>query len=277
MRRLGGPEIILNATDLTSGGRFPFSPQVFVFICSDLDSYPVADAVAASSAVPIVFPPIRLRNYAGTCDFRPPEWSQQSPDAHDSPLRQALRDNIIDLASSVEEREYIHLRDGGISDNLGLANAMAGLAMVRNPRAAMRDLGHEDLELILVISVNAEVDIEQAWDGANRSVSAREVVNGLSHAQIKARNQLAVKLARASFTELANQLSTPDKRVRFELVEVSFDKVSDPDERARLRKIETSFRISDKKVDRLIHSAHTVVRESPELSRAVSLLDERNQ
>ena len=66
MRRPGGPEIVINATDLSSGGRFPFSPQVFAFICSDLDSYPVADAVTASSAVPIVFPTVRLRNRAGS-------------------------------------------------------------------------------------------------------------------------------------------------------------------------------------------------------------------
>ena len=59
---LGGreaPEIVINATDLATASRFPFSPVGFGIICSDFASYPVSLAVTASSAVPIVFPTIK--------------------------------------------------------------------------------------------------------------------------------------------------------------------------------------------------------------------------
>jgi NTE family protein len=274
MRRPGGPEIVMNATDLSSGSRFAFSPQFFAFICSDLDSYPVADAVTASSAVPVVFPTVRLHNYAGTCGFQQPAWVAQSGgDGEESPLRQVLRGQILDAASAIEQREYIHFLDGGLSDNLGLANSIAALAMLGDPQEAVRDLGHGDLELILVISVNAEAETEHGWDRLDRAVSARNVVKGLTSAQMTARNKLALSFARASFSELARVLSTPDRPVHSELIEVSFDKVSDPAERAGLRKIETSFRLSDQKVDSLLAAARGVVRDSPALSRALSRFD----
>ena len=49
-----GPMIIINTTDITLGSLFYFSQSSFNMICSDLSSYKVARAAAASSAVPVV-------------------------------------------------------------------------------------------------------------------------------------------------------------------------------------------------------------------------------
>jgi NTE family protein len=68
-----GPHIIINATDMTYGGWFTFTPNIFDVICSDLASMRVARAAAASSAVPGALSPIKLRNYAGSCGFVMPE------------------------------------------------------------------------------------------------------------------------------------------------------------------------------------------------------------
>jgi NTE family protein len=61
------PMIVINASDLAHGIRFSFIQDYFSLLCSDLRSFPVASAVTASSAVPVVFNPIVLRNYSG-CD-----------------------------------------------------------------------------------------------------------------------------------------------------------------------------------------------------------------
>ena len=50
---VNGPEILINATDLSTGGRFAFNRFFFDPICSDLSRYRVALAVTASSAVPV--------------------------------------------------------------------------------------------------------------------------------------------------------------------------------------------------------------------------------
>ena len=62
----------INATDMIHGTRLAFGQDVFDFICSDLATFPVARACAASSAVPLLLTPITLKNYAGSCGFQMP-------------------------------------------------------------------------------------------------------------------------------------------------------------------------------------------------------------
>ena len=66
--RTDGPFIEINATDLGTGLRFSFTQERFDLLCTDLGSFPVARAVTASSAVPVVFPTVVLKNYADQCD-----------------------------------------------------------------------------------------------------------------------------------------------------------------------------------------------------------------
>ena len=73
---------------------------------------------------------------------------------------------------------------------------------------------------------------------------------------------------------MADDLSSPDKPVRFEFVEVSLARVIDPDERRYLRRIEMSFNLSDDKVDRLIRAARQMLRESPNLTGALAAIED---
>jgi NTE family protein len=50
---------------MSSGVTFAFTPQYFDDICSDLGQFPLAAAVAASTAVPVALTPITLKNYRG--------------------------------------------------------------------------------------------------------------------------------------------------------------------------------------------------------------------
>ena len=69
----GNPMILINASDLGYGVRFSFVQEYFDLLCSDLSSFPVARAVAASSAVPILFHPIVVENFAD-CGVDKPAW-----------------------------------------------------------------------------------------------------------------------------------------------------------------------------------------------------------
>jgi predicted acylesterase/phospholipase RssA len=76
------PFVILNATDLGHESRFPFTQGQFDLICSDLDAYSLAHAVAASANFPLVFSPIGLQNHSADCAVHvrePQAWAQQGP------------------------------------------------------------------------------------------------------------------------------------------------------------------------------------------------------
>jgi hypothetical protein len=90
------PQIIINATSFTNGEPFVFTPEHFKNrLNSRLDTYPVANAVMASSAFPGVFHPVTVRDY--------------------SLKNNALSDNADDT------QYYEHLIDGGPYDNLGVS------------------------------------------------------------------------------------------------------------------------------------------------------------
>jgi predicted acylesterase/phospholipase RssA len=77
-RKATRPFLIINATNLYQGARFEFTDPQFRYLGSDISSYPVSRAVAASSAFPFLLSPISLVNYA-----KPPgyEISEKDQDA----------------------------------------------------------------------------------------------------------------------------------------------------------------------------------------------------
>ena len=82
--RADRPRLLINATDLQSGRRFVFSNESFDELNSDLGKYPIHYAVAASASFPVVFHQVTLQDY------------------------------------STVFKQYRHLIDGGVSDNLGV-------------------------------------------------------------------------------------------------------------------------------------------------------------
>ncbi|MCC6240058.1 MAG: patatin-like phospholipase family protein [Phycisphaerales bacterium] len=78
------PRLLINATNLQTGKRFVFSNETFDQLNSDLSNYPIAYACAASSAVPVLIHHVTLRDY------------------------------------STIYKQFVHLVDGGIDDNLGI-------------------------------------------------------------------------------------------------------------------------------------------------------------
>ena len=68
------PRVWINASDIYNRTAFIFAPVTFSALCSDLTSYPVSLAVAASAAVPVVFAPIVIQNYPGGCPIGLPSW-----------------------------------------------------------------------------------------------------------------------------------------------------------------------------------------------------------
>src|SRR5271169_2946542 len=118
--RRGRPQVSINATDIGFGSPFGFLPQTFDVICSDLASLPIARAVAASNGFPVLFGPVTLRNYRGPDCPLPSAVPPQAWERTQNDLRtRALLENLYRYSNG-QRVQWVHLMDGGISDNLAL-------------------------------------------------------------------------------------------------------------------------------------------------------------
>lgn len=122
------PLIQLNATDIGLGSRFSFVQDHFDRLCSDLDPVTLARGVTASSAFPIAFTPLTLENYdKDVCGYDTPAWVTGALE-DDLEVNPSRYDRAREwLAYENDERDFIHLSDGGLADNIGLRGPMLGL------------------------------------------------------------------------------------------------------------------------------------------------------
>jgi len=127
-----GPRVIINSTELYNYTAFAFTPLYFEGICSDLGEVRVADAVAASMAVPMMFRPVVAQTHDG-CGT--PAWVSRVLADRSTPenvrlTAQAFRNYRNLGADGLPEnfqrtdQTYLHLSDGGVVDNLGLSSLM---------------------------------------------------------------------------------------------------------------------------------------------------------
>lgn len=182
------PRIIINSTDLGGGVRFSFLQEYFDLICSDVNDYSVSNAVMASSAVPIIFPPVVLENY-DKCGNR---FLIETPANTEKVLPIHLNATRVGIASYADKdkRPYIHLVDGGITDNLGL---MAIYDVVKEQEEAFEYLS-ENIDTIIVISVDASTKPEWNIDDKKETPTTYNVIGAATDIQLHRYNDLVKSL-----------------------------------------------------------------------------------
>jgi len=263
LKRPGAPLVVINATDLATGMRIAFLPPVFDLICADLDRYPLSRAVAASSAVPVVLTPITIKSYAGSCGFTPPAWlTEAEKDVGESSRKEEARGLMRYMDR--KKRPWLHLVDGGIADNLGLRAFYTPFSLQNDAHETFRYLGHPAVRHVLIISVNSFAEKEAEWSHLRDAPGIAEVIQSISSDQIGRYNYDTLDIVRYSFENWTKQVSTPQKPVTFDFVEVSFNAVRDAEQRQALNDIGTNFDLTDDEVDLLITASEQVLRESPD-------------
>ena len=268
-----GPFIQINATDLAGGNRFTFFQPQFDLICSDLSPFEVARAVAASSAVPGLFTPITLRNYAGQCGLEPPAWIEEVGSADTWSVRR--RRNIQVARGYVEgRRKYIHLLDGGIADNLGLRGPLDNVILVGGIRRRLDQLGGARPGHVMVVVVNAEVHPEPRFSLTPAAPSLAVIINAVSGVEIYSYNFETLELMREGLKNWADEvpLDAHGHRVQTYVPEIAFEALEDPQERAYFNELPTSLSLDNEAVDRLIAAGRRLLRASPEFQRFLGAL-----
>jgi len=266
MQRAGGPLIVINASDLGYGVRFSFVQEYFDLLCSDLSSFPVARAVAASSAVPLLFNPVVVKDYH---DCKP-DWLVNSAErAANNP---ALAPIIQGLETYGDKsgREYAHLVDGGITDNLGLRAIYDVMVLSGGAKMFFEQAGRKPPRYSVIISVDASTDPEPLMDKSNRQPSMGETIGSMSSVQLHRYNDATILLAERSLTKWVQAVSTADRPVTAYFPKLGFTDFEQPEQRHFFNAIPTSFALSEEQVDRLIEAGHELLRNNPDYQRLLA-------
>jgi len=279
------PMAIVTGTDISTGSRVEFSQTNFDLLCSDLNQVRLARAAASSSAVPLVLSPVTFNNYGGTCGFSHHaeiEGEIAKPEHRSQPAGRAvmrLREQR-DLERSTE-RPFIHLVDGGISDNLGLRGVAEALEILDASPAVRQIPGFNHLERIAVIVVNAHNAPRTDWDRREKPPGVVAQVMQSSSVPIERYSYESVQLMKDTVErwEMQRQLRVARHRldgateveannlthkIALFVIDVSFDGIADPDERHYFMNLPTSFALPPEAIDRLRQVAGALLLASPD-------------
>jgi NTE family protein len=283
-----GPLILAAATDVSTGARVVFNQDVFDSMCSNLDAVRLSRAAAASSAVPILLSPVTLNNYAGSCGYKPPAWLEVLSGPA-GPPRVAARtkrefDERLALGDGVR-RPYIHLVDGGVSDNVGMRSILSALELMEALKSAGVPTRLDTARRIVVIVVNSRSQPSTHWDESEKAPGSIDLLlqsTGvpIDHYSYESVEQLKDTAERwqvmralrnsAAFKgntdpAVAGALASPD--VEIFAIDVSFGVLKDKAESEYLYNLPTTFVLPDEAVDRLRAAAGTILNDSPEFQR----------
>lgn len=180
------PRIIINATDLYTGSPFAFSPTYFDAICSDLGTVKLADAVAASMAVPLAFRPVVLGIYGASCPKSEPDWVDKAMADRAAPI--GLRETAKSFAEyrKPDSMKYLHLVDGGVADNFGLTSLITIRKASTTPYGPFTARDAVKMRRVLFLVVNAERPYNATWPTTARGPGGLEAMAAAADVSINA-------------------------------------------------------------------------------------------
>ena len=244
------PRLLINATDLQSGKKFVFCNESFDDLNSDLSKYPIAHAVAASAAVPVLIHHITLRD------------------------------------SSTVFKNYRHLVDGGINDNLGITSLVeAYTTQVQRAREAGQPDPYPRGMILIVVDAHTNFDTElddKADIGlidslaAGAGLSTTTLLNRVSSATLAemivkySPNETTAQTLRAQIDELEKNgtLSTHDADGKpVSVVHLALTRISDVTDlpfasfSQRVNSIATYFNIDPTEAYHLYKAAELLVQQ----------------
>jgi NTE family protein len=276
------PFLSLYASDLGTGGRFEFSQDHFDYLCSDVASVPLARAVAASSAAPLVLSPVTLWNHApalGQTGCGEPALRQGVPAAATARSRGLQSYREADTKGPL--RPFVHLLDGGLSDNIGTGGPLDFGAQFGGVIAGTRLAGLRGVKQSVIIVVNAETSARSAEDQSADVPGLLRAALALADIPINRNSSTALSQMRSTLAAWRDEVAQAHARGDFEvyaagaqlhLIEVSLAAAPDSEERERLLAIPTSLQLPADDVQRLRAYGAKALRAHPEFRRLMQEL-----
>lgn len=280
------PFVVINATDMSLGARFEFTQDQFDLIGSDLQAFPLARAVAASSAFPGLLSPVRLHNHPQAAGYLEPEWVENAlqdrttaPDRH----RRAVQTrSYLAGDGGGKRRPFLHLLDGGLSDNIGLRGVLTALTGSDGSWSLLGDMNDGLVQRVVVIAVDAKTEPAHDWDREESAPGLLDVLMTVATTPMDNYSTETVERVLEVFKEYekdAGSVAATQQLIRqqfdpsftvsaphtpaLHFVHVSFDDIADPAERARFKAMPTSFRLPETDIGDLRRMGGLLLQQAP--------------
>jgi len=278
LAKQGLPMISVEATDIAGDVAFPFNQNSFDLLCSDLGGFPVARAVAASAAFPVLFSPITLVSHRSNCLAYPPPSAPPTEARNGTGTLSRASVLAANAARQMdpERTRYVHLMDGGIADNLALRSLSNALIVLDRDAGEFRRLARVTRRVV-VLSVDGQAARDPTLGRRRVVTGLGQIISTVSSTQINAYSFETLLLVDQQLKDLVEGM----RRIRCEqsqqldgyacddvrgtLIQVSLAGIADEAMRRRLMALPTSLTIPDADVDALVEEGQTLTRGNPTL------------
>jgi NTE family protein len=282
------PLIILNAADMASGSVFSFTQDQFDLICNDLSHFKVANAVAASAAFPVAFSALTIPNHAG------PQCAAQTQAAMNvtsgwefdaegrpEPTRVVL-DRTVDAADGLNypagdnlhrfrngttqltylnhsrQKNFIHLLDGGIADNLGITQPFTYLMSQAQAPPILTWAQSGKINKLLFVVVNARGESKNDFGLKAKPPGAIDTLFTAVGTPIDGTSFLLLEDLHDGKLDEAYDTVKPAA-----IVSADFDYIADEGCRIHFHDIATSWKLDRRDIDDLMAMGSAMVLQSP--------------
>lgn len=285
------PFIAINATNMTLGSQFTFTQEAFDLLGSNLSTLPVARAVASSSAFPVLLSPVSYKNYPepkGYALSRDITNALKGQYSGPDPRRYLWAYNQSIYQMDKSDHPYVHLMDGGLSDNIGVRyiadnfNYTSGFIFQRKTA----------IDELIVIIANAKTEPPETLDRHesppdllnvafktatvsmdNYSFDSVQMLNDIlkaSERQVQQIRDCQDEIDKHCNTEY--QLKKLGHHFNVTVVEANFLNIKDTAKRQRLLSLPTSFSLKRQQVDELIQAGGELLDQSEAFRKLMARL-----
>ena len=269
-----GPEILINATDISAGSRINFNQNMFTALCSDISKLRIAHAVAASSAVPVLFPPVTLENF-DDCEENYPHWMKQFERKENKTKREIELLTTVKKYQDKKNTQYLHLVDGGISDNLGVRSIYDAVTLRGGIKNTLRLADIEKPDYLAIVIVNAEKLPSRPMSKSSKLPPSSQIMSAVTSIQIQRYNAESISLIDQSLKQWAQELGDGAYKPRTYLIQLDYQHVVDEKERIIFQDAPTSFTLKKDEVDKFINVGQTLLKNSSEYQKMVEFIQYR--
>jgi NTE family protein len=220
-----------------------------------------------------------LKNHAGSCDYQLPDWATAALESRAVNTRSYVLAKHLSAYQDVENYPYIHLFDGGITDNLGIRAIINPTLVTGNMYKKLDELDLGNTRKLIVIVVNSRAEQDISFAKRDYSIPLFDTLGVASSIPLEHFSFETMELLRRNMRSWERSISKgrcaemhgsnrpkdsadKDCMAKTYLIEISFDALTDEKERKHLQNLPTSFSLESADVDRLRAAAKKILYES---------------